>query len=182
MRAFFNISIVYRINEELCVFGIYVDILIISFVLKQSGTMQLKKSEICRSVNSESFSALRRLCCWRHAEVNTTLISCRSMDPKLSFNTMCFRSAYRCSDCDVGYLLINADSSQIQPYFKMIIFSTADLGPVYLPNLFSLMLTSVCLFASCCAWLTADSQVGEFVFNLENYVYKDTRGTYRNTL
>lgn len=43
------------------------------------------------------------------------------------------------------------------------------------------MLTTVYLFASCFAWLVADSQVGEFVFNLESYVYKDTRGMYRTT-
>lgn len=42
-------------------------------------------------------------------------------------------------------------------------------------------LTSMYLFASCFAWLVADSQVGEFVFNLESYVYKDKRGMYRTT-
>lgn len=71
---------------------IYANSIIISCVLKQSSMMQLKKSAICRRLNRGSFSALRRPCCWWHAEVSI-LSSMQKWGPKTIFNTICYSSA-----------------------------------------------------------------------------------------
>lgn len=56
----------------LLVLWVYANSLIISCVFKRSSMMQLKKSVISRRLNRGSFSALRRPCCWWHAEVNAS--------------------------------------------------------------------------------------------------------------